>query len=36
MGRKEDAIVGLNALTDKTIENVKLVLNHYGFDSFER
>lgn len=36
MGRKEDAIAGLNALTDKTIENVKLVLNHYGFDSFER
>lgn len=36
MGRKEDAIVGLNALTDKTIENVKLILNHYGFDSFER
>lgn len=36
MGRKEDAIAGLNALTDKTIENVKLILNHYGFDSFER
>ena len=36
MGRKEDAIAGLNALTDKSIENVKLVLNHYGFDSFER
>ena len=36
MGRKEDAIAGLNALTEKTIENVKLVLNHYGFDSFER
>lgn len=36
MGRKEDAIAGLNALADKTIENVKLVLNHYGFDSFER
>lgn len=36
MGRKEDAIAGLNALTDKTVENVKLVLNHYGFDSFER
>ena len=36
MGRKEDAIAGLNALTDKTIENVKLVLNHDGFDSFER
>ena len=36
MGKKEDAIAGLNALTEKTIENVKLVLNHYGFDSFER
>lgn len=36
MGRKEDVIAGLNALTDKTIENVKLILNHYGFDSFER
>lgn len=36
MGRKEDAIAGLNALTDKTTENVKLILNHYGFDSFER
>lgn len=36
MGRKEGAIAGLNALTDKTIENVKLILNHYGFDSFER
>lgn len=36
MGKKEDAIAGLNALTDKTIENVKLILNHYGFDSFER
>lgn len=36
MGKKEDAIAGLNALTEKTIENVKLVLNHYGFDSYER
>lgn len=36
MGKKEDAIAGLNALTEKTIESVKLVLNHYGFDSFER
>lgn len=36
MGKKDDAIAGLNALTEKTIENVKLVLNHYGFDSYER
>lgn len=36
MGKKEDAIAGLKALTEKTIENVKLVLNHYGFDSYER
>lgn len=36
MGKKDDAIAGLKALTEKTIENVKLVLNHYGFDSYER
>lgn len=36
MGKKDDAIAGLNALTEKTIENIKLVLNHYGFDSYER
>lgn len=33
---KEDAWAGILALTDKTQENINLVLNHYGFDRYER
>lgn len=36
MARKEDCWAGIMALTDKTQDNIKLVLNHYGYDTFAR
>ena len=36
MSRKEDCWAGIEGLIEKTQENINIVLNHYGFDSYER
>lgn len=36
MSRKEDCQAGIKCLIDKSEENLRTILNYYGYDSYER